>query len=231
VAQRVTIIGAGLAGCEAAWRLARAGVEVDLWEMKPARRSPAPHLDGPCELVCSNSLRSDNPHNAIGLLHEELRRLDSLVLAAADETRVPAGDALAVDRVRFSRLVAERLAARPRSGSTPAGDRAARRAGPGAVAHRAAHRRRAGGRAAGALRRRAGLLRRHRPHRLGRVDRPVDRLRPLALRQGGGRRLPPTCRSTRPSTTPSWTSCGVGRRWPLTPSRSRATSTAACPSR
>jgi methylenetetrahydrofolate--tRNA-(uracil-5-)-methyltransferase len=111
--QRVTIVGAGLAGCEAAWRLARAGVEVELVDMKPGRRSPAHVLDGPCELVCSNSLRSDSPLNAVGLLHEELRRLGSLVLAAADETRVPAGDALAVDRVRFSQRVAARLAARP----------------------------------------------------------------------------------------------------------------------
>jgi methylenetetrahydrofolate--tRNA-(uracil-5-)-methyltransferase len=111
--QRVSIIGAGLAGCEAAFRLARAGVGVDLWEMKPARRSPAHVLEGPCELVCSNSLRSDNPLNAVGLLHEELRRLGSLVLSVADETRVPAGDALAVDRERFSRRVAERLAERP----------------------------------------------------------------------------------------------------------------------
>jgi methylenetetrahydrofolate--tRNA-(uracil-5-)-methyltransferase len=111
--QRVIIVGAGLAGCEAAWRLARAGVPVDLHEMKPGRRSPAHVLDGPCELVCSNSLRSDNPQNAVGLLHEELRRLGSLVLACADETRVPAGDALAVDRERFSRLVGERLAAHP----------------------------------------------------------------------------------------------------------------------
>jgi methylenetetrahydrofolate--tRNA-(uracil-5-)-methyltransferase len=113
MSQRVTIIGAGLAGCEAAYRLARAGVGVDLWEMKPGRRSPAHRLDGPCELVCSNSLRSDNPLNAVGLLHEELRRLDSLVLAAADRTRVPAGDALAVDRELFSREVAQRLAGRP----------------------------------------------------------------------------------------------------------------------
>jgi methylenetetrahydrofolate--tRNA-(uracil-5-)-methyltransferase len=81
--------------------------------MKPARRSPAHVLDGPCELVCSNSLRSDNPLNAIGLLHEELRKLGSVVLAAADATRVPAGDALAVDRDRFSRRVAELLAKRP----------------------------------------------------------------------------------------------------------------------
>jgi methylenetetrahydrofolate--tRNA-(uracil-5-)-methyltransferase len=81
--------------------------------MKPARRSPAHVLDGLAELVCSNSLRSDNPSNAVGLLHEELRRLGSLVLAAADETRVPAGDALAVDRERFSRLVTERIEAHP----------------------------------------------------------------------------------------------------------------------
>jgi methylenetetrahydrofolate--tRNA-(uracil-5-)-methyltransferase len=111
--ERVTIVGGGLAGSEAAWRLAQAGVPVDLWEMKPARRSPARVLDGLAELVCSNSLRSDNPSNAVGLLHEELRRLGSLVLAAADETRVPAGDALAVDRDRFSRLVTERIEAHP----------------------------------------------------------------------------------------------------------------------
>ena len=111
--QRVIIVGGGLAGSEAAWRLARAGVDVDLHEMKPALRSPAHVLPGLCELVCSNSLRSDNPQNAVGLLHEELRRLGSLVLAAADETRVPAGDALAVDRERFSRLVTARLTAHP----------------------------------------------------------------------------------------------------------------------
>ena len=190
--QDVTIIGAGLAGCEAAWRLARAGVEVDLWEMKPAHRSPAHVLDGPCELVCSNSLRSDNPHNAVGLLHEELRRLGSLVLAAADETRVPAGDALAVDRERFSRRVAERLAERPEirlhAGEVtalPAG------AGPGAGGHRAAHRRRAGRRAAGALRRPARLLRRHRPHRLGRA-RSTWTIAFARSRydKGSGRRLP-----------------------------------------
>jgi methylenetetrahydrofolate--tRNA-(uracil-5-)-methyltransferase len=109
----VTVIGGGLAGSEAAWRLAQSGVAVDLVEMKPARRSPAHVLDGLAELVCSNSLRSDNPQNAVGLLHEELRRLGSLVLSAADATRVPAGDALAVDRERFSSLVTGRLRAHP----------------------------------------------------------------------------------------------------------------------
>src|SRR5512140_2954639 len=107
----VTIVGGGLAGTEAAWRLARAGVEVVLLEMKPGRRSPAHAQDGLGELVCSNSLRSDNPTNAVGLLHEELRRLGSLVLAAADEARVPAGDALAVDRERFSARVTAQLEA------------------------------------------------------------------------------------------------------------------------
>ncbi|HTN53865.1 MAG TPA: methylenetetrahydrofolate--tRNA-(uracil(54)-C(5))-methyltransferase (FADH(2)-oxidizing) TrmFO [Anaeromyxobacter sp.] len=110
---KVTVIGGGLAGCEAAWRLARAGVTVELVDMKPARRSPAHVLPGLAELVCSNSLRSDNPQNAVGLLHEELRRLGSLVLACADEARVPAGDALAVDRERFSALVTGRLEGLP----------------------------------------------------------------------------------------------------------------------
>ena len=109
----VTVIGGGLAGSEAAWQLARAGVTVELHEMKPVRRSPAHAQDGLAELVCSNSLRSDNPANAVGLLHEELRRLGSLVLAAADATRVPAGDALAVDRERFSALVTQRLEGSP----------------------------------------------------------------------------------------------------------------------
>lgn len=112
--RHVTVIGGGLAGSEAAWLLAEGGVEVELVEMKPARRSPAHVLDGLAELVCSNSLRSDNPQNAVGLLHEELRRLGSVVLAAADATRVPAGDALAVDRERFSALVTSRLEAHPR---------------------------------------------------------------------------------------------------------------------
>ncbi len=111
--RRVTIIGGGLAGSEAAWRLARAGAAVTVLEMKPARRSPAHASDALCELVCSNSLRSDSPSNAVGLLHEELRRLGSLVLEAADATRIPAGDALAVDRRRFSEYVTARLQANP----------------------------------------------------------------------------------------------------------------------
>lgn len=111
---RVVIVGGGLAGTEAAWQLARAGVAVELREMKPGRRSPAHVRDELAELVCSNSLRSDNPANAVGLLHEELRRLGSLVLSAADETRVPAGDALAVDRERFAALVTGRLSGHPR---------------------------------------------------------------------------------------------------------------------
>ncbi len=111
---RVRVIGGGLAGCEAAWQLARQGVSVELLDMKPSRRSPAHVLSDLAELVCSNSLRSDNPANAVGLLHEELRRLESLVLSAADETRVPAGDALAVDRGRFSALITARLEAQGR---------------------------------------------------------------------------------------------------------------------
>jgi methylenetetrahydrofolate--tRNA-(uracil-5-)-methyltransferase len=112
-ARCVTVIGGGLAGSEAAWRLARSGVRVSLMEMKPVRRSPAHASDGLAELVCSNSMRSDNPANAVGLLHEELRRLGSLVLEAADASRVPAGDALAVDRERFSRFVTERIERHP----------------------------------------------------------------------------------------------------------------------
>jgi methylenetetrahydrofolate--tRNA-(uracil-5-)-methyltransferase len=109
----VTIIGAGLAGCEAAWQLLRRGYRVILREMKPDRFSPAhksPHL---AELVCSNSLRSSSLENAVGLLKEEMRRMDSLLIAAADATSVPAGQALAVDRNAFSLFIEEMLAAQP----------------------------------------------------------------------------------------------------------------------
>ena len=101
----VTVVGAGLAGCEAAWQLARRGVSVTLVEMKPGKRTPAHKLDTFAELVCSNSLRSDRLTNAVGLLKAEMRRLDSLILRAADMTAVPAGGALAVDREGFSEAV------------------------------------------------------------------------------------------------------------------------------
>lgn len=109
----VRVIGGGLAGCEAALVLAQLGHRVRLAEMKPHRRTPAQVSDRLCELVCSNSFRSDNPENAIGLLHEELRRAGSPILAAADAARVPAGDALAVDRDVFSTLVESALRAHP----------------------------------------------------------------------------------------------------------------------
>ena len=101
----VTVIGAGLAGCEAAWQLAQRGIFVRLCEMKPHKMTPAHHSPGFAELVCSNSLRSDQLENAVGLLKEELRRCGSLVMACADEHRVEAGGALAVDREGFSAAV------------------------------------------------------------------------------------------------------------------------------
>ncbi len=111
--ERVAVVGAGLAGCEAAWQLARRGHQVDLYEMKPAKRTPAHHSDDLCELVCSNSLRSDRLENAVGLLKEEMRLLDSLILRCADETRVPAGGALAVDREGFSAMVTKAILDEP----------------------------------------------------------------------------------------------------------------------
>ena len=110
---KATVIGAGLAGCEAAWQLARRGVAVTLIEQKPAGMSHAHHSPLFAELVCSNSLRSDRLQNAVGLLKEEMRRLHSLVLAAADQARVPAGGALAVDRAQFSGYITNALRAHP----------------------------------------------------------------------------------------------------------------------
>ena len=101
----VTVIGAGLAGCECAWQLAQRGIAVTLREMKPEKMTPAHHSPGFAELVCSNSLRSDQLENAVGLLKEELRRCASLILRCADQTRVEAGGALAVDREGFSAAV------------------------------------------------------------------------------------------------------------------------------
>jgi len=111
--ESITIIGAGLAGCEAAWQAATRGVRVTLHEMKPLKYSPAHSLPGLAELVCSNSLRGADLANAVGLLKEELRRAGSLFMEAADATRVPAGGALAVDRELFSRYVTEKIAAHP----------------------------------------------------------------------------------------------------------------------
>ena len=110
---KVTVIGAGLAGSECAWQLAQRGVEVTLREMKPEKRTPAHVTDYFAELCCSNSLRSDQLENAVGLLKEELRRLGSLILSCADATRVEAGGALAVDREGFARLVTERVRSHP----------------------------------------------------------------------------------------------------------------------
>ena len=109
----VTVIGAGLAGCEAAWQLAERGIPVTLWEMKPAKMTPAHHSGDFAELVCSNSLRGAGLENAVGLLKEELRRMGSLILACADEHRVEAGGALAVDRFGFSGAVTERIRSHP----------------------------------------------------------------------------------------------------------------------
>lgn len=105
----VKVIGAGLAGCEAAWQLAKRGIEVELFEMKPSKFTPAHSYGGFAELVCSNSLRSNMLNNAVGLLKEELRRLGSLIMECADETKVPAGGALAVDRTLFSDLVTKKI--------------------------------------------------------------------------------------------------------------------------
>jgi methylenetetrahydrofolate--tRNA-(uracil-5-)-methyltransferase len=110
----VTVIGAGLAGCEAAFQLAERGIDVVLVEQKPHRRTPAQTTDSFCELVCSNSMRGAALTNAVGLLKEELRRAGSLILRCADATKVPAGGALAVDREAFSRTVHDALAAHPR---------------------------------------------------------------------------------------------------------------------
>ena len=109
----VKVIGAGLAGCEAAWQLAKRGIGVQLYEMKPQKMSPAHHSQDFAELVCSNSLRGDRLENAVGLLKEELRRCDSLIMQCAEATRVEAGGCLAVDRKGFSQLVTEKIRSNP----------------------------------------------------------------------------------------------------------------------
>lgn len=109
----VKVIGAGLAGCEAAWQLANAGIEVELYEMKPKKFTPAHHYDGMAELVCSNSLKASRVDSACGLLKEEMRLLGSLIVPCAVETQVEAGGALAVDRTKFSDLVTEKIKSHP----------------------------------------------------------------------------------------------------------------------
>jgi methylenetetrahydrofolate--tRNA-(uracil-5-)-methyltransferase len=112
--EKVVVVGAGLAGSEAAWQLAERGVNVVLYEMKPQRRSPAHTSDDFAELVCSNSLRANTLGNAVGLLKEEMRQLGSLVMTIADRTAVPAGKALAVDRISFSAGITEAIESHPR---------------------------------------------------------------------------------------------------------------------
>ncbi len=107
MADFIRVIGAGLAGCEAAWQIAERGINVKLYEMKPGKYTPAHHYPAFAELVCSNSLRADGLENAVGLLKEEMRRLGSLIMQCADKTRIPAGGALAVDRVKFSEAVTD----------------------------------------------------------------------------------------------------------------------------
>lgn len=109
----VTIIGAGLAGCEAAYQISKRGIKVKLYDMKPVKYTPAHKSENFAELVCSNSLRSNDIYSAVGLLKEEMRMLDSLIMKIADETKLPAGSALAVDREEFSRRVSEEILKNP----------------------------------------------------------------------------------------------------------------------
>ncbi|MCQ6265783.1 FADH(2)-oxidizing methylenetetrahydrofolate--tRNA-(uracil(54)-C(5))-methyltransferase TrmFO [Fictibacillus sp. WQ 8-8] len=109
----VNVIGAGLAGSEAAWQLAKRGIKVHLYEMRPKKQTPAHHTDKFAELVCSNSLRSNTLTNAVGVLKEEMRKLDSVIIASADDCSVPAGGALAVDRHEFAAMVTDRVKNHP----------------------------------------------------------------------------------------------------------------------
>ena len=111
--QNITVVGGGLAGSEAAWQIARQGVKVRLYEMRPARQTPAHKTDRLAEIVCSNSLKSDQPYNASWLLKEELRRFGSILIQIADAVRVPAGSALAVDREQFAARVTETISSEP----------------------------------------------------------------------------------------------------------------------
>ena len=110
---RVRVIGAGLAGCECAYQIAKLGVKVELYDMKPHKKTPAHTSNNLCELVCSNSLRSNQLSNAVGLLKAELSKLGSLIMEAAYKTEVPAGSALAVNREEFSKYVTEKIKSNP----------------------------------------------------------------------------------------------------------------------
>src|SRR5687767_15552254 len=112
--KEVNVIGGGLAGVEAAWQAAQLGAQVNLYEMRPLKQTPAHRTEKLAEIVCSNSLKSDEPGTASYLLKEELRQGESLVMSAAAKTRVPAGAALAVDRHKFADLITERIESEPR---------------------------------------------------------------------------------------------------------------------
>src|ERR1700752_4144976 len=111
--KKINVIGGGLAGVEAAWQAARLDVEVSLYEMRPLTQTPAHRTDKLAEIVCSNSLKSDEPGTAPYLLKEELRRGHSLVMEAAEATRVPAGAALSVDRIKFAEIITEKIEQHP----------------------------------------------------------------------------------------------------------------------
>jgi methylenetetrahydrofolate--tRNA-(uracil-5-)-methyltransferase len=111
--EHVNVIGAGLAGSEAAWQIANRGIKVKLYEMRPVRQTPAHHTEKFAELVCSNSLRANTLTNAVGVLKEEMRKLNSVIISSADDCAVPAGGALAVDRHEFAGLVTERVKNHP----------------------------------------------------------------------------------------------------------------------
>ena len=201
----IQIVGGGLAGCEAAWQAASRGVRVVLHEMRPVRPTAVHTSDRLAELVCSNSFRGDKLDNAVGLLKEEMRRLGSLVMRAADATRVPAGAALAVDRERFAQAMTDAIAAEPLitlvRDEVPAippasadGRRVDHRDGP-------AHLRRALGRHRGLRRPRPPLLlRRHQPHRPRRDHRRARSC--SASRDGAGA-------SGRAAAGPAGPACGV----------------------
>ena len=110
---KVIVVGAGMAGSEAAWQVAQRGIPVELYEMRPVKSTPAHKTDLFAELVCSNSLRGAGLENAVGVLKEEMRRLGSIIMEAADATKVPAGGALAVDRLGFSRYITDRVKNHP----------------------------------------------------------------------------------------------------------------------